>query len=312
MKLSYLCLAFLIVLSACKQKNILYPREGFIHLKEGKVWYKIIGTGDKTPLLLLHGGPGVPSYYLNSMAALGDERPVIFLDQPGCGRSDRDIDTNLLTIDNFVRELKEFTDSLHLAKFYLYGQSWGTMLGMDYYLKYPQNIKAIVFSSPCLSIPLWQRDAQILIKTLPDSVQSAIKVNEENKTFDSPAYQNAIQVYYDHFLSINKNPSPDKENSGKNIGTKTYETMWGPSEFSATGNLKDYDRTADLSKIKVPLLFICGEFDEAVPSTVKYFASLVPGAKFEVIKNSAHLTMIDKPDENNSIIRKFLQEADKQ
>ncbi len=103
----------------------------------------------------MHGGPGAPSYYLNSMAALGDERQIIFLDQLGCGRSEQNIDSSLLTIDNFVNELKEFTDSLHFSKFYLYGQSWGTMLGMDYYLKYPRNIKAIVFSSPCLSVPLW-------------------------------------------------------------------------------------------------------------------------------------------------------------
>lgn len=310
MKWIYLCLTFFILLPACKQKNSLAPIEGFIHLKEGKVWYKIVGSGNKTPLLLLHGGPGVPSYYLNSMAALGDDRPIIFLDQLGCGRSDRDIDSSLLNVDSFVGELKEFTDSLHLTAYYLYGQSWGTMLGMDYYLKYPEGVKAIIFSSPCLSIPLWQRDAHNLIKTLPDSIQSVIKVNEANKTFDSPAYQKAVGIYFDHFLSINKNSSPDRENTGKNIGVKTYETMWGPSEFTATGNLKNYDRTADLGKIKVPVLFMCGEFDEALPATVKYFAGQVSGAKFAVVKNSAHLTTIDNPEENNKIIRNFLQESD--
>ena len=87
--------------------------------------------------------------------------------------------------------------------------------------------------------------------------------------------------------------------------------MWGPSEFMATGNLKGYDRSADLSKIKVPVLFMCGEFDEAVPSTVKYLSGLVPGAKFEVVKNSAHLTSIDNPQENNRIINKFLKDSDK-
>jgi proline iminopeptidase len=46
----------------------------------------------KTPLVLLHGGPGVPSYYLNPMASLSDERPVIFIDQLGCGRSDQIVD----------------------------------------------------------------------------------------------------------------------------------------------------------------------------------------------------------------------------
>lgn len=303
--------AVIFFLTGCSTKNKLSPTEGYIHLKEGKVWYKIVGSGDKTPLLLLHGGPGVPSYYLNSMAAI-DDRPIIFLDQLGCGRSDRDIDSTLMTTESFVRELKEFTDSLNLTSFYLYGHSWGTMLGMDYYLKYPQQVKAIIFASPCLNIRLWEKDADSLIKTLPDSIQTAIKVNEKNKTFDSPSYQNAIYFYYQHFLSINKNPSPDKDSSGANIGVKTYETMWGPSEFYGTGNLKDYDRTPQLPLIKVPVLFVCGQFDEATPGTVKYFASLVPGAKFAVVKNAAHLTSIDNPEENNRIIKNFLQQVDKQ
>ena len=145
-------LVMVLFISSCKQKNNLSTREGFIHLKVGKVWYRIVGTGDKAPLLLLHGGPGVPSYYLNSMAALGNDRPVIFLDQPGCGRSDRNIDSTLMTVESFVNELKEFTDSLHLTSFYLYGHSWGTMLGMDYYLKYPENIKGIIFASPCIAV----------------------------------------------------------------------------------------------------------------------------------------------------------------
>jgi proline iminopeptidase len=185
------------------------------------------------------------------------------------------------------------------------------MLGLDYYLKYPKGIKGIIFASPCLSIPLWQRDAGTLIKTLPDSIQKVIKINEANKTFDSPAYQSAIEVYYEHFLSINKNPSIDKENAGKNIGLQTYQTMWGPSEFNASGNLKNYDKTADLHTLKIPVLFICGEFDEAIPGTVKYYSSLVPDAKFEVVKNAAHLTMIDNPSENNRIIRRYLQQWEK-
>ncbi|MDB5221467.1 MAG: hypothetical protein JWN83_134 [Chitinophagaceae bacterium] len=309
----FLIIAFtVLIIAGCEQKNSLSPREGYVHLKEGKVWYKIVGSGNKTPLLLLHGGPGVPSYYLNSMAALGEDRPVIFLDQLGCGRSDRNIDSTLMTVESFVNELKEFTDSIHLTSFYLYGHSWGTMLGMDYYLKYPQHIKAIIFASPCLSVPFWERDADSLINTLPDSIKTAININEKNKTFDLPAYQSAIGYYYDRFLCINKKPSPDRDSTRANIDGKTYMTMWGPSEFTATGNLKGYDRSPDLPKIKVPVLFICGEFDEAVPSTVKYLSTLVPEAKFEEVKNAAHLTQIDNPAENNRIIKNYLHQVDKQ
>src|SRR5205085_12561313 len=80
--------------SGCKQSNNLTPGEGFINVKGGKVWYRIDGQGTNTPILLLHGGPGVPSYYLNPLREISKERPVIFWDQLGCGRSDKITDTS--------------------------------------------------------------------------------------------------------------------------------------------------------------------------------------------------------------------------
>src|SRR5690606_21318222 len=49
--------------------------EGYAAVPGGKVYWRKIGSGSGTPLLLLHGGPGAPHNYLLSMAALGDERP---------------------------------------------------------------------------------------------------------------------------------------------------------------------------------------------------------------------------------------------
>ena len=70
-------------------------REGFIPVRGGRVWYQVIGEGDAIPLLTLHGGPGVPHDYLETLDELVDERPVIFYDQLGCGRSDRPEDVSL-------------------------------------------------------------------------------------------------------------------------------------------------------------------------------------------------------------------------
>ena len=85
----------------------------------------------------------------------------------------------------------------------------------------------------------------------------------------------------------------------------------GPSEFTATGELKNYDRTNRLHEIKVSTLLIAGEFDEARPSTVKYYQSLVPGAKFEMIEGAAHLTMQDNPGQSNKVVIDFLNNIEK-
>ena len=90
-----------------------------------------------------------------------------------------------------------------------------------------------------------------------------------------------------------------------------YEYMWGPSEFTATGTLKDYDRVDRLDEISVPVLWITGEFDEARPVTVRYFSTLTPKGEFSMVRNAAHSTMHDNRAENIRLIRDFLDRIGK-
>ena len=135
--------------------------------------------------------------------------------------------------------------------------------------------------------------------------QQAVRRHEADKTYDSPEYQQAMQVFYQNFVARKLPWSADIDSTFMQIGL-SYQYMWGPSEFTATGTLATYDRTSRLGEIKVPTLFITGEFDEARPETVQYYQGLVPGAQFAVIEGAAHLTMQDNPEANNRVIRDFL------
>jgi len=297
---------------ACSKNKGLTPGEGFIEVKGGKVWYRINGSGNKPPIVLLHGGPGSSSYYLDPLRALAQDRSVIFIDQLGCGRSTRITDTTLMTIEQYVEQLEQIRVALSLKDFYLYGHSWGTMLGIDYYLKYPSEVRAIIFNSPLFSTDLWIKDADTLIATLPDSVQHAIRENEKNKTYSNADYLAGVELYYSKFLSRKGLTQAQRDSGQIFAGTNVYEFMWGPSEFTATGNLLRYDRVKDLERVKVPTLLITGEFDEARPGTVKYFQSLIPESVFKVIGNSGHDTMHDNLPETLAAIEEFLARVDEE
>lgn len=304
----------LIALISCnnrQKQTTITAHEGYINVKGGKVWYKIYGSGDKTPLLLLHGGPGIPSYYLKPMADISKDRPVIFFDQLGCGKSDRIIDTSLMTVQSYVDEVKQVVDSLQLKNYYLYGHSWGTMLGTEFYLQHPEGIKALILASPALDINKWIKDADSLLTTLPDSTQQIIQKNEQKQTYDDSGYQQAVQVYYQKYLARKQPWSADIDSAFSQAGENVYLHMDGPSEFRVSGNLKAYNVTNQLHNIKVPTLFICGEFDEARPSTVRHFQSLVPNSQFAEIPAAAHLTMQDNSEGNNKVIEHFLDDLEK-
>ena len=96
---------------------------------------------DSLPLLVCHGGPGVPSDYLFPMAELL-QRPVIFFDQLGCGRSDRpDPAVQEYSIAASVRDLAEVIAALVANEwipmrdgrpaYHLYGQSFGGILAFE-------------------------------------------------------------------------------------------------------------------------------------------------------------------------------------
>jgi len=306
-----LLLFAILVFAACNTCEKLQTGEGFIEVEGGKIWYEVMGDNDEIPIVLLHGGPGYPSYYLNPLRPLSKERPVILFDQLGCGRSDRISDTSLITIDNHINQVRQLVTSLNFKIFYLYGHSWGSMLAMEYYLKYPEDVKALIFASPSLSTSLWAADMDTLISSMPDSLQLTLNESKRNIVTDTVKLNQAMNQFYQNFYFRKLPPSVDLENTLKGIGLNVYQYMWGNNDFVATGTLKDYDRTNDLKEIKVPTLYITGEYEGARPQTVGYYQSLTPNSKMEVIKNAGHVTMHDASEENIRIIADFLSDIER-
>ena len=147
--------------------------EGYVSVPGGRVWYKVVGISDEIPLLVLHGGPGFPHNYLNPLENLASERPVIFYDQLGCGKSDRPKDPNLWQTQRFVEELREVQHSLNLERVHILGHSWGSMLAVDYALTQPPSLESLVLASPCLSIPRFLEDVTAYRKQLPSEMASS-------------------------------------------------------------------------------------------------------------------------------------------
>jgi len=286
------------------------PPTGRIAVEGGKVWYQVCGKGTRTPLLVLHGGPGIPHDYLDNLAQLGDERPVIFYDQLGCGRSDRPDDPSLWTPERFSRELARVREVLGLKEVVLYGHSWGSILAVEYLTGAggvdPAGVRGAILAGPALSMKRWVQDAQRLIDGLPAETAAAIREGEQTGATDSDAYQAATQVFYQHYV-CRCDPWPqDVQDAMASMGEQVYLTLNGPSEFSVTGPIKSIDLTPRLSTLTLPLLFICGQYDEATPESTRYYASLAPKAQVVVVPDASHLANYDQPERYMSALRGWL------
>ena len=195
---------------------------------------------------------------------------------------------------------------------HLHGQSWGTMLAVDFILtKGPKGVVSLILSGPCLSSSRFASDHKVHLSELPDTLQRIVNESEASGYFVSKEYQDAMMVYYKiHVCRLD--PWPDCLNRTlEKLGHEVYEQMWGPSEFTVTGTLKGYERVDLLKKISIPTLFTCGRYDEATPSTTEYYHSMLPGSEIVIFEDASHEHHLEKTDEYFEVVRGFIDKTEK-
>ena len=292
--------------------NTYQEKEGTVKFRGFETWYKLVGEQTdekKLPLLCLHGGPGVPHDYLESLEAIAATgRQVIFYDQLGCGNSTHVDDPALWTVDLFVEEVDVVRQALGLEKIHLLGQSWGGMLTMEYMLTQPKGVASITVASSPSSIPMWLAEANRLRTELPTEVQETLTQHEEAGTTESEAYQQAMQVFYDRYV-CRVVPNPDyvlRSFAKLAEWPQVYHTMNGPSEFHVVGVIKDWDVTSRLGEIATPALITTGRYDEATPLIGETVHKGIKGSQWIVFENSAHMAHAEEPERYMAVLADFL------
>lgn len=300
----------LLIITGCSKTSKLKPQQGFINVKGGKIWYRVEGSGNNTPVLLIHGGPGFTSYYLNPLGALSKDRPVIMFDLLGCGRSDKVNDTSLFTHKEQVEQVRQLLSHLDVKDYYLYGHSCGAALATEYYLKHSEGIKGIVLASPFLSAKLWRQDADSLLAVMPMPARKILQNHLKGLKQDTAALHSAINTYYDTYYERVHPLSADVDSAMATAGKPMTDYMWGVNDLYPIGTLGTYDRTAALHLIKVPVLFVAGQFDAVWPSTLRFYQSLIQGSQLAMIKNASHTTMHDNPKADVAVLTRFFKQLD--
>ncbi len=302
--------AFTVALIGCADSPTPVPPEGYVEVPGGRIWYQTLGAESTgTPLLVIHGGPGFGSCsYVSTLTGIAQDRPVILYDQLAAGRSDHADDTSLWEIPRFLEEIDALRTALRLDEVHVMGPSWGGTLAIEYMLTRPEGVRSIVFVGPMLSTPRWVEEAADLIEQLPPSQAEALRQGEATGDYASPEYLAATDSFYARFLVRSEWPWPVlpgcEDDPGPNM--QVYEHMWGPTEFTATGTLLDFDRVDRLPELDLPVLFVVGRYDEIPTETVREFAGLVPGAAFEIIEDAGHMVNIDGTEAFNSAVAAFL------
>lgn len=285
-------------------------REGLLEVPGGKVWWGAVGEGG-LPLLCVHGGPGFTHNYLEAFIDLADERPVVFYDQLGCGRSERPRDTSLWTLERHVEELAQVVAGLELERFHLFGSSWGGMLAMQYLLdRRPEQVASLTLAGSPASVPLFMEQAEDLLADLPPGCLETIRYHEEMGFTKCPEYQEAMMPFLRKHV-CRMDPWPESmERSYAEAGYDVYETMCGPSEFTVVGNLRDWDVLDRLHEISVPTLVTGGRYDHCQPRHLQGIHERIAGSRIEILEDASHHAFDEQRETYMAIAREFLREVE--
>ena len=266
-----------------------------------RVWTKRIGNNPSVKVLLLHGGPGVTHEYLEAFdsyfPAAGFE--YYYYDQLGSFYSDQPDQPELWNLPRFVEEVEQVRQALGLDRenFFLYGQSWGGALAIEYALRYQEHLAGLIVSNMMASIPAYNRYAQnVLMPLMDQAALEEIKRLETAGEFENPRYMELLipHHYIHHVLRRPYDEWPDPVNrTFKHVNPAIYIPLQGPSELGASGKLLHWDRTNDLAKITVPTLVIGARHDTMDPDHLAWMAGALANGRYLLCPDGSHLALYD-------------------
>ncbi|RDW68258.1 hypothetical protein BP5796_08915 [Coleophoma crateriformis] len=167
-----------------------YPAAG----RQLQTYYRVFGDlkSSITPLICLHGGPGICHNYLLNHSTLThtDSIPVIFYDQIGSGLSTRLPETastpELWTETIFFEQLRQLVNYLGVEKQYdVLGHSWGGMLGSAFASTRPAGLRRLILANSAASKEWSILNRKQYRKQLPEEMQDILDKNEKAGTWDS-------------------------------------------------------------------------------------------------------------------------------
>ena len=282
-------------------------------------------------LLFVHGGPGMPEYWLTQRYPTGleDDFTVVWWEQRGAGLSyNPDIPPESMTAEQFVADTIEVTNYLRQRfgkeKIFLMAHSWGSYIGIQAAAREPDLYYAY--------IGVGQISHQIQSEQL--AYQYALNFYKENgnvnmvrkleaapptSTVPLPAAYDALRDTYMHGASIGTTRDM------KSVVTGIFLPSWQFREYtlgekinlwrgkiysrSRSFNLWDKMQTTDLAqqvtKLEIPVYFLHGIYDYtcAYPLAKEYFEKLeAPVKGFYTFDGSAHSPMFEEPEKVQKIL----------
>ena len=244
---------------------------------EGKFRY-VESREDGPVILLLHGLFGALSNFSGIVEYFGRAYRVVIPLLPIY-----DLPIHQVSLGGLVRHIKDFVKEKKLENINILGNSLGGHLALLYAMEEQENLKSLTITG---SSGLFESS---MGSSFPKRGDYEYIKNKTAETFYDPIV--ATKELVDEVFEITR----DRLKAIRIIAT---------AKSAIRHNLAD-----KLHLLTIPTLIIWGKNDIVTPPFVgEKFNELITGSKIFFLEKCGHAPMMEKPDEFNELLEKFLKE----
>jgi len=285
-----------------------------------------------TPILFVHGGPGLPTVNpplgLQLLLEELNNFHLVYYDQRGCGKSTRPVNkfenvggrymmsnvkklNSALGLEVHVADIERIRRILNVDRIIIIGHSFGALIASLYAAEFPHRVQSLVLISPA-DLLVFPPPNQGLIGYTRDQLSP-----EEKKEFDhflkkdylnfkpdcfSKSEEEMIHIndQFNSFLIKKMTPNSKQFQFGKNGG-------WLIKGLYMSMGMK-HDYRPALKSVESPVLIIHGKLDLMGIDRVKIYQESLKNSKLVILENSSHFPFIEEPEAFAKEIANFLKE----
>jgi pimeloyl-ACP methyl ester carboxylesterase len=240
----------------------------------GNISYQVNGSG-QPPLLLTHGYGAASAMFGPNLAAA--ETQVVTWDIRGHGSSESPADPESYSADAALADMAALLAELGISRAVLGGHSLGGYLSLDFALRYPDQVAALV-----------------LIGTGPGFRNDAARDDWNRR-----AHKTAARLEERGLAALG---------SSSELHGEQGDVAGLARAARHTLTQRDSHVIDGLASIQAPALVIVGADDAPFQAAADYMAAKLPRARKVVIPAAGHAPNVDQPEQFNAELRAFLDE----
>jgi pimeloyl-ACP methyl ester carboxylesterase len=269
-----------------------------VPIRGRRVNYVDIGSGQKPPIVFIHGLGGCWQNFIENIPRAAQDRRAIALDLPGFASSEMPDDE--ISISNYARTVVELLREIGVAEpVTLVGNSMGGFISAEIGLRHPEACDRIVLVSAAgISTTSLRRDPLMTAARATAAVTDFFLARKE-AFVKRPALRHAMLGF------VVRHPTRLKPDLA-------LELMHGAGSrgfLDALGALADYDYTDRLDDVKCPTLLVWGEDDKLVPvKDADEYERLIPNSRKVIFEDTGHMPMAERPQTFNDLMMEFVNE----